>query len=125
MKILKKINKNKTFDPKRLLEIEKCEMVLKKHYSHSTNYCDNIQCLKIKLLDDHFNECESKFTTCYICKQFLSLISIHSRTCINSKCTVPNCIDFKRICVRSIKLISEKLIKISTKRCTLRIKNEE
>jgi hypothetical protein len=98
----------KRLDPKRTLEIQKCVKVLKKHYGHSSKHCESVQCLKINFIDDHMRACHSK-PTCSICKQFLSLISVHSRTCDNGNCTIPYCDDFKRVAVRQSKMVSVEL----------------
>jgi hypothetical protein len=76
-------------DKKELLN--NVESILVEHFQNPKK-CQNLKCLKIQKIDEHFKKC-CKIKTCRWCKEYFALICYHTlRSCKNYlNCAVPYC----------------------------------
>jgi len=60
--------------------------------------CFRMSCQKMKKLIAHMRVCKGRFTGgCPKCKQLMSLCFSHAKTCLETKCQVPLCVNIKQV----------------------------
>ena len=66
------------------------------HASHCNNpYCQNVNCLKMKDLMNHYATCPIGNMSCARCRKIIILTNIHARHCHDNNCKVPQCQSLK------------------------------
>lgn len=81
------------------MAIEKCNEAIVHNSNCSLKECTLISCRKVEKLFHHKNICQ-RVAGCGICKQFLALISFHSKNCHIQNCSVKYCREFKELRTR-------------------------
>lgn len=76
-------------------KIQKSCSAMSHHFNCKSTNCTVISCRKIKKLNHHKETCRRP--SCGICRQYIALISYHSKTCNENICSIPHCSQFKNL----------------------------
>ena len=81
----------------RRLSIQKCIQSLLHACTCQDANCRQASCERLKRVMQHNMMCKQRQqNNCPVCKQLIALCWYHAKHCNDSKCMVPNCLNFKQ-----------------------------